>query len=108
MLLDSKQPDGASLRVHLQRAAAVGKVDPLLEAVPLPYFLQILWDTFLLLNKKRTHGMGVNPISSMEIESWCRLHRIDLLPWEVETIEAVDDVVMSAWVREKKQTESKT
>lgn len=92
--------------MHLQRAAAVGKIDPMLTAEALPACLQILWDTFLSLNRKRTHGMGANPISSLEIESWCRLHRIDLLPWEVETIEAIDDAVMSAWAREKKQTES--
>lgn len=78
----------------------------MLEADPLPPFLVVLWETFIALSRKRTHGMGTNPISSLEIESWCRLHQVELSPWEVEIIEALDAAVMDVWVTQKKQTES--
>ena len=103
--MDAKQPDGTSLRKHLQRAARQGVVDPLLEVDPLPDSLAQLWQVFLELNTFRTAGMGANPISILEIDAWCRLNQVQLTPWELACIKAVDSAVMSEWAKAKQTTE---
>lgn len=104
-MLDAKQSDGISLRKHYQRAARQGVVDPSLEAEPLPLCVAYLWQVFLQLHRKRTSGMGANPISILEIDAWCRLNAVQLTPWELDTLDAIDSAVLNQWAKDKKQAE---
>lgn len=55
-----------------------------------------LWATFLELHDGRTYGMsGPNPISYDIIKAWCDITGVDLSPWEVSTIKALDNL----WIK---------
>lgn len=40
--------------------------------------------------------MSLNPLCSSEIESYCRLRKINLSRWEIETICKVDDAYLQS------------
>lgn len=83
------QGDGATLRVHLQRAAEVGKVDDrLFNECPRP--LLPLWTAYQQIARSRPVGMGVSGISLQEVESWQRLYGVQFTPWELDTIIELD------------------
>lgn len=87
MRLSETQADGATLRDHLLAAERAGAGhDALLDARP-PRGTEKLWDTFASLSASRQPESGLAP---SEVLAWQRLHGVALLPWEVETIEAVD------------------
>lgn len=91
MNLSHREPDGATLRQHLQAAAkATGHTDPrLLHTVP--QGCSALWSAFAELNACRPLGMGaVGAIPLGEVEAWQRLHGVQLSPWEVDTLTAMD------------------
>ena len=58
---------------------------------PCPFEVAPIWDFFAALNLKRQSGMGVNPISSEEIESWARRMGITLSPFENMLIDRLDE-----------------
>jgi hypothetical protein len=90
--LSHPQPDGATLRVHLQRAAqAVGRADPLLLQRP-PAAATQVWLAFCDLSAHRPPG-GAIPLG--EIEAWQRLHAVVLTGWEVGCITAMDAAAMA-------------
>jgi len=88
--LATTQPDGSTLRDHLQAAAAAGAaVDPRL-SVRVPASMQALWDAFAALDAARLPSMGASPILCSEIAAWQQLHGVQLSPWEAETLLAMD------------------
>lgn len=97
MRLAARQPDGASLRQHLQLAAqATGRPDPLLLRL-LPGWAAALWAAFIDLAQARPQGMnGAGAIPLAEIEAWQRLHGVRLTPWEVGCITAMDRATLAA------------
>ena len=55
-----------------------------------------LWTAFLELHDGRTYGMsGPNPISYDIIKAWCDITGIQLSPWEIGTIKALDNL----WIK---------
>ena len=66
-----------------------------LDVEPLPYELEHVWQYFLQLHRKRTHGMSPNPISDEAILAWQRRHGIELTPFEGECIDALDEIYLS-------------
>jgi len=88
----ARQPDGSTLRDHLQSAAAAGRDVPEL-ALDVPPAGAALWQAFVELSGARTPGAAVH---YSEIESWQRLHGVALTPWEVGTICAMDRAVLAA------------
>lgn len=95
MQLSARQPDGATLRQHLQAAAAAsGRADPRLLHQP-PAAARALWDAFVELNAGRPVGMAAGAIALGEIEAWQRLHRVRLTPWEVSTLLAMDRATLA-------------
>lgn len=89
MQLGARQGDGTALRVHLQRAAASGAIDPRLQQSqkPLPPSVAALWDALLELR-----SASAGPVSHQGIQAWQQLHQVRLSPWEVETILCCDRV----------------
>lgn len=106
MRLSAREPDGSTLRQHLQQAAqAAGRVDPqLLRRVP--RWAGPLWAAFGELAGSRPQGMsGSGAIPYAEIEAWQRLHGVRLTAWEVDTIVAMDHATLgvAAEMRERAQ-----
>lgn len=50
-----------------------------------------LWAIWRELDRTRSSGFGVNPISYLEIEAFCRITGEQLEPWEARAVRAVDD-----------------
>jgi len=106
MHLQERQGDGATLRQHLQRLATnTGKVDDrLLDAVP-PAGAQ-LWDTYQLLSASRRSGMGLHSLTLVDIEAWCRLYRVQLTPWELDTLIHIDAAALAIAAEQQSRTRS--
>lgn len=55
--------------------------------------LSYLWQAFHRLARRRAAGAaGPSPIGFRDIEAFVRLTGIRLAPWEIETIEELDDM----------------
>ncbi len=67
-----------------------------LKPVEVPECVLHIWDWFAQMSPKRTNGMGVAPITSLEIEAWCRLHEVQITPFEVQALEAIDSTYVSS------------
>lgn len=60
---------------------------------PCPPSLTYLWATFYRLSNRRgSNGFGVNPITWSELDAFTRLSGVRLTPWEIETVEMLDDL----------------
>jgi hypothetical protein len=74
-----------------------------LEELQMPDFptpVQYLWNTFRRLSHRRTSGAyGPNPITWQDIDAFCRVTRMSLVPWEIEVIEMLDDMWRSERVK---------
>lgn len=80
----------------------------MLEYEPLPWCLRGLWSHFKVLSGTRAAGMGISPISFTEIQSWCWLNGIQLNPWEVDMVLAMDNVATNIMMdKPKPKTEEK-
>jgi hypothetical protein len=63
----------------------------------LPEEAQGFWEWFNLLSSRRQPGMGASPLTSMEIEAFCRLTRMELGPWEAELVLRLDNAILTTW-----------
>lgn len=92
MRLSQPQPDGATLRQHLQRAAqSTGRADPLLLQQP-PAAASQVWQAFCDLSDQRQPG---GAIVLTEIEAWQRLQGVCLTGWEVDCITTMDRAALA-------------
>lgn len=66
----------------------------MLEPVPLPPCLEVLWDTFRALSRTRPSGFGANPISHLEIRAWCENYGTRLSPWEIDVLLDMDGITL--------------
>ena len=79
-------------------------MDPSLEADTLPAAGVALWDVFVELQSERESGMnGAGRIPLTSIEAWTRLNGVELTPWEVTTLKAMDGAVLGVWAENRKQ-----
>ena len=81
--LATPQADGATLREHLENAAAQGVRNELLDGDPCPDVLAHVWRWFGELSSARgSSGFGPNPLGFAEISAWSQL--LDRTPSAVE------------------------
>lgn len=60
---------------------------------PFPEALGYLWRIYLRLRRRTSSGFaGPNPIGWQAIDAFIRRSGIRLSPWEIETIESIDDL----------------
>lgn len=83
------------------RAAFRGENDD--DTAP-PEQIGYLWRWFSDLTDWRECSMGVGPLSHQEIESWARLMRVDISPFEVDVVRRLDRE-FRAWQSEKENPE---
>ena len=91
MRLALRQPDGSTLRDHLQAAAtATGRPDEQLSA-RVPPDGSALWAAFVDLSAARPVGMGgAGAVPPSEVLAWQQLQGLRLSPWEIDTLGAMD------------------
>jgi hypothetical protein len=95
MELSAVQPDGSTLRQHLQVAAAAGATpDPRLAGRP-PAAAAALWDAFLSLNAARPAGLAPSAITPADMLAWQQLHGVRFTAWEVDTLQAMDRAALA-------------
>jgi len=66
-----------------------------LESAFCPVEVKYLWEWFVQLSAKRTsNGFGSNRISDVEIMAWSNLRQIKLTPFDMQAIDAMDNIFM--------------
>jgi hypothetical protein len=95
--LSMRQPDGATLREHLQSAwRQTGERPELLEPVDCPDEMLYLWDRFLEVSKRRTsNGFGLNPVPYADIAAWATMNRVRITPFELEVLDRIEALYVS-------------
>lgn len=63
---------------------------------PLPLALAYLWVTYRRLRRRKGSSFGPGPIEWPDIDAFLRLSGVSLAPWEIEVIEELDDLFLSA------------
>lgn len=76
-------------------------MDPLLEEPPIPRAARALWDAFLSLASSRQTGFAPQALTYVDVEAWCRLNRVTLTPWELDTLMALDAAALSVAAKKK-------
>jgi hypothetical protein len=94
--LSELQSDGSTTRKHLEsiwRQTGVMPAD--LDVPECPAEVRYLWHWFLDLNRTRTSGMGIGPITYSEIAAWAQLMGIAPRPFEVHAVKSIDSVFIA-------------
>lgn len=89
--LGRRRKDGMTERDHLLAAQRVtGKQPPELDVPPLPAGLGELWHAYLQIRNSCAAGLGPAVMTQQDVLAWQQLQGVRLLPWEVDTLLAVD------------------
>lgn len=69
---------------------------PQLDAPEIPECVEFLLSIYIELAACRGgSGFGVNPITHLDILAWSHLNRIELTPWEVDALLAMDRAALA-------------
>lgn len=92
--LGEVQPDGSTLRAHLQSVERrTGSKPPELDMPPLPIELTHVWHWFLALHHRRSYSeRGPNPIGYADLLAWRELTAARPTPQDVDCMLALDGV----------------
>lgn len=111
-----KQSDGATTQEHVDKAkancfASAVITDQTFEDVPeevdCPIEVEYIWEWFLELDSIRNNSFSIGPITHQEIESWDRLNKLDIQPFEVRALRAVDKAYLIHNNSQKKEKDGK-
>ena len=70
-------------------------VDGDLAVPPFPRVLDYLWRAYIRLRRRAAAGFGgPQPIAWQDIDAFIRRAGLKLAPWEIEMIEALDDIYL--------------
>jgi len=106
--LSEIQPDGRTLREHLEAVERLTKKRPeqLDSQIELPDSMRECWQWFLSLNNTRASGFGASPITYQEIWCYFNLQGIEPEQWEIDIIKMFDNIAMS-FARKQQEKEDK-
>lgn len=68
---------------------------------PFPKALRYVWDAHQRIRRRKGGGFGPGPIEWPDIDAFIRRTGLDLRPWEIEIIEAIDDAFLASFVTRK-------
>jgi hypothetical protein len=72
------------------------ELSEMLTVPPFPVALTYLWRAFHRLRRRKGgSGFGPSPIEWSDIDAFVRNSGLRFAPWEVEMIEALDDLLMA-------------
>lgn len=102
MRLGARQPDGHTLRAHLQAAArSTGHIDPMLTKTRVPPSCSLLWQAYVELDGSRPIGLGgAGSIPQSEVLAWQVNNGVRLNPWEMSTLAAMDRAALDVAAEE--------
>jgi hypothetical protein len=93
--LSRRLHDGCTEREHLQAAARQSGDWSALAMPPMPGGCLHLWQAYHEMAAGRPSGMGgASGIPPSEIAAWQTLSGVQLTPWEIDTILALDQVAL--------------
>lgn len=94
-----------STRARLESVARQTGVVPkeLEELAELPESMRYVWKYFLDLNRKRSNGMGVAPITYTEMLSYFTLNSIAFDETEIQLIDVLDSIALDHFSEESKK-----
>lgn len=80
------------MREHLEGAARqLGSIPQELQGPPMPAWALPIWELFCALSAARQPGFsGPCPLSYLEIEAYCRLTGIEVSPFMLAALRALD------------------
>lgn len=101
--LNSRQPDGHTLREHLEAAMqATGNRPADLDGPACPSGVDYVWHWFCELSAARgSSGFGPNPLGYADIDAWSRLTGRQPDVFEVSCLMALDGTYFSALQKAK-------
>lgn len=95
--LGRRRKDGSTERDHLLAVQRVtGKQPPELQVPPLPPGTADLWGTYLQIRNSCAAGLGPAVMTQQDVLAWQQLHGVRLLPWEIDTLFAIDVAARAA------------
>lgn len=75
----------------------IATLEAQLACPPFPTALSYLWQAFLRLRGRAMPTMsGPGPITYSDLDSYTRLTRMSLAPWEVQILENLDDIYLAS------------
>lgn len=103
-MLSAVDKEGHSYREHLEgqlkrartpeRRAELGAE---LALPPFPEALRYLWNAFTRMRRRvNGNGTAMPRITLLDLDAFIRLSGLRLLPWEIELIERLDDLLMAS------------
>jgi len=107
--LHTPQSDGQSLLAHFEQVEkATGRRPQELDVQDPPLEGLYLWEWFWDLHQGRQAGMsGPASISWLDIQAWARLNLVELEPWELQAIRAMDTAYLRAASKQKPKPKDK-
>ena len=103
--LSAPQADGQPLIAHLEAVAERGGAihSMLADAPPLPHGCESLWANFLELHSCRgSVGLGINRITYVDMDAFCRVTGTMLKPWEIGLIRKADTLWLTEFAPKPK------
>lgn len=73
---------------------------------PFPPALIYLFKIYNRIRNRQSNGMGVSPISWPAIDAFVRNARQPLAPWEIETIEDLDNLYLNTQSKARRKPPS--
>lgn len=94
-----------STRARLESVARQTGVVPkeLQELAELPESMRYVWKYFLDLNRKRSNGMGVGPITYSEMLAYFTLNKIAFDETEISLLDLLDGIALEHFSEESKK-----
>jgi hypothetical protein len=87
--------DGLTLEDHLKSHWKQSGVQPeQLDFPNIPVEIEYIWDWWVALANTRPAGMGMEHITYTEITNWSNLLKINVTPFEVRCIMALDSTYL--------------
>lgn len=105
VLSDQVGDSGFSQREHLEAVERQTGITPteLQNLLEMPESIKEVWIWFKRLSNRRQSGMGVNPISFLEMQAFFNLMGIYAVPEEVALLEAFDNITTSHYAKKQAQ-----
>lgn len=102
--LSEEMEDGLSLEVHLTNYWRQSGVLPdQLNIPPIPVELEYVWEWWLKLHSTRSVGMEECHITYTEIMNWSSLLKINIDPFEVRCIMALDSAYLACRIKQRER-----
>jgi hypothetical protein len=87
--------DGNLVRDHVKHAAHAGSesAQAQLDAATVPAACEHIWGWYWELRASTPEGFSRSPVSFQEIDAWIRCMNLEIRPWEIRALRAMDEAL---------------